>query len=275
MPSAKQTIEVELIPTFEPWRQAILLENGGRASLLLAFASPCESSLASRAPPVFRSSDRIFFTPDIGHSTIEDILDETRVEHMESDFPRAAAQLQTLRQRLEALNNAHRFLRISGTEPGLATNGSLRGLIEAVLRPYCGGNRVLAATLDGDDTSIDSGQITSYALLIHELATNSLKYGALAADDGRLSIHICHAGQTMWLPWMEQAAVIPAQRGSHNGYGSTLLKLTVEKQLSGRISRRQGKGYLCPDHTHAVVVSSAAGHEQTGGAKFLLDLAGY
>lgn len=117
--------------------------------------------------------------------------------------------------------------------------------LKPVLRPYCGGNGVFAATLDGDDTSIDSGQITPYALLIHELATNSLKYGALAADDGRLSIHICQAGQTMWLRWMEQAAAIPAQRGSHNGYGSTLLKLTVEKQLSGQIRRRQGKGYLC------------------------------
>ncbi|MHA6692968.1 sensor histidine kinase [Devosia sp. A449] len=161
------------------------------------------------------------------------------------ETPELKPVLQILRQRLEALNNAHRFLRISGTEPGLATNGSLRGLIEAVLRPYCGDNGVLAATLDGDDTSIDSGQIMSYALLIHELATNSLKYGALAADDGRLSIHICHAGQTMWLRWMEPAASISAQRGSHNGYGSTLLKLTVEKQLSGRIGRRQGKGYLC------------------------------
>jgi two-component sensor histidine kinase len=118
-------------------------------------------------------------------------------------------------------------------------------MIEAVLLPYCGGNGSLAAKLDGDDASIVTSEVTSFALLIHELATNSLKYGALAADDGRLTIRIFNREGIMRLRWSEVADSIPAHQASNSGYGSTLLKLTVEKQLSGRIARRQGRGYLC------------------------------
>ncbi|RUM98484.1 PAS domain S-box protein [Pseudaminobacter arsenicus] len=161
------------------------------------------------------------------------------------ESPELLPVLNILRKRLEALHNAHQYLRISGTEPSSAASGGLKGLIEAILRPYCGDDGALAARFNGDDVSIDTGEVTSFALLIHELATNSLKYGALAANDGRLSIHISNRGQVLRLRWAETAGSIPAHRPSHSGYGSTLLKLTVEKQLSGQISRRQGRGYLC------------------------------
>jgi len=59
-----------------------------------------------------------------------------------------------------------------------------------------------------------------------------------------LSIHISHRARVLRLRWAEAAASIPPLRSSR-GYGSTLLRLTVEKQLAGRISRRQGQGYLC------------------------------
>ena len=161
------------------------------------------------------------------------------------ESPELLPVLNILRKRLEALHNAHQYLRISGTQPGSPASGGLKGLIEAILRPYYGGGGALAARLDGDDATIDTGQVTSFALLLHELATNSLKYGALAATDGRLSIHISNSARVLRLRWMEAAAAIPALRSSHSGYGSTLLRLTVEKQLSGQISRRQGQGYLC------------------------------
>lgn len=160
------------------------------------------------------------------------------------ESPELLPLVNILRKRLEALHDAHRYMRISGTQPGTTVNGGLKGLIEALLRPYCGIDGALAAKLDGEDMAIDTGQVTSFALLIHELATNSLKYGALAATDGRLSIHISHGAQVLRLRWAEAAASIPPLCSS-SGYGSTLLRLTVEKQLAGKISRRQGQGYLC------------------------------
>jgi PAS domain S-box-containing protein len=161
------------------------------------------------------------------------------------ESPELLPALNILRKRLEALHNAHQYLRISGAQPGSTASGGLKGLIEAILRPYSGSGGALAARLDGDDAALDTGQVTSFALLIHELATNSLKYGALAATDGRLSIHISNRAQTLRLRWVEATTAIPALHSSHRGYGSTLLKLTVERQLSGRIFRRQGRGYLC------------------------------
>lgn len=56
--------------------------------------------------------------------------------------------------------------------------------------------------------AIDTGEITSFALLFHELATNSLKYGALAANEGRSSIRIFSGAQILRLLWAESAASI-------------------------------------------------------------------
>lgn len=161
------------------------------------------------------------------------------------EAPELAPVAGKLRRRLEALHNAHHYVRISGTDANSATVGGLKGLIEAILRPYAGPGDTPAAKIDGDNAPIDTGETTSFALLIHELATNSVKYGALSAQDGALSIRISNNGPTLRMTWIEFAASIRPDFTSSNGFGATLLKLTAERQLSGRIARRQGHGYLC------------------------------
>ena len=162
------------------------------------------------------------------------------------ETPELSPVADRLRQRLTALHNAHQYVRISGAQPhSLATEEGLKGLIRAILRPYDGRDGAPAAKIAGADAPIDSGQTTSFALLIHELATNSVKYGALSSPDGELSIRIANKDQALRLSWFEIAASVPAHTEPGNGFGSTLLKLVVEKQLSGRIARRSGRGYLC------------------------------
>ncbi len=61
------------------------------------------------------------------------------------------------------------------------------------------------------------------ALLIHELGTNSLKYGALSVPEGTVAITWAKEGETVALDWQEHNGpkVLPPSR---NGFGSRLMQ---------------------------------------------------
>ena len=62
------------------------------------------------------------------------------------------------------------------------------------------------------------------ALVIHELATNARKYGALAAADGALSIAWRQQGGNLDLVWMERGIDGESVRSARPGYGRRLIE---------------------------------------------------
>ena len=76
---------------------------------------------------------------------------------------------------------------------------------------------------------------TSLALLIHELATNAAKYGALAADRGTIEIRCALEGDKVKLTWIESGGPARPQTEVAEGFGSHLLQVTV-KNLGGDIT---------------------------------------
>lgn len=139
-----------------------------------------------------------------------------------------------LTQRLTALGRAHDLVR---PLPGSQGKAALLGdLITILLAPY-------------DETAAFSGRIrvavprmgvgeaaaTGLALVIHELATNSLKYGSLAAATGTLDVSGSIDGADVILVWTEQGGPeVLAPQGSV-GYGSRLLERTMSGHLGGTI----------------------------------------
>ncbi len=77
---------------------------------------------------------------------------------------------------------------------------------------------------------------TSLALVIHELATNSLKYGALSVDTGLLDISGRLVEDTAEIVWTEQGGPEVKAPSASEGYGSKLLQRTLAGQLGGSIS---------------------------------------
>ena len=75
---------------------------------------------------------------------------------------------------------------------------------------------------------------TTLALVMHELATNSLKYGALSVASGMLDISGASSSDTVTITWTERGG--PAVRPQKvEGYGSKLLQRSIGGQLGGTI----------------------------------------
>ncbi|MCJ8517424.1 two-component sensor histidine kinase [Pseudorhizobium tarimense] len=98
-----------------------------------------------------------------------------------------------------------------------------------------------------------SRAIQTFALALHELATNAVKYGALSAPEGHLTIRwrIEHEGDAplLSLEWLETGvddmpAVDAAPLGS--GYGRELIERALPYQLKARTTYEMGEdGIRC------------------------------
>jgi len=129
--------------------------------------------------------------------------------------------------RIQALARAHSLLAASRWNAV-----ALRSLVQEELEPYAmEGCRV---TCGGPELNLKSAAAQSLGLVIHELATNAAKYGALSVPHGRVAVNWRLDDQQMYLEWRESdgPAVAPP---SSSGFGSALIRITIERQLKGQM----------------------------------------
>lgn len=145
------------------------------------------------------------------------------------EFKATAAEL---RDRVLSLGRAHDFVRSRGGNPVPHPHARLRGLLDALLAPYqdAEGQRI---AIHGEDVAIDDRSATPLALFVHELATNAVKYGALAEGGGRIDVIIRH-GETIEIEWIETGGP-PVKKPASSGFGSSLIEMSVVRQLGGTL----------------------------------------
>ncbi|HZF43505.1 MAG TPA: HWE histidine kinase domain-containing protein [Sphingomonadaceae bacterium] len=139
-----------------------------------------------------------------------------------------------LTQRLTALGRAHDLVR---PLPGGQGSAALLGdLLSVLLAPYddlgAFSGRIRVAV---ERMGVGEAAATSLALVIHELATNSLKYGALKAETGMLEITTTSTETQLELTWMERGGPEVVAPPEAAGFGSKLVHRSVSKQLGGAI----------------------------------------
>ena len=145
-------------------------------------------------------------------------------------------------QRLTALGRAHDLVR--PLPDGQGSAALLGDLLSVLLAPYndlgafSGLIRVAVERM-----GVGEAAATSLALVVHELATNSLKYGSLSTDVGTLDVSTRLSGDDICLIWMERGGpVVEAPQGQ--GYGSKLVQRSVTRQLGGAIEHDWSEGGL-------------------------------
>ena len=92
--------------------------------------------------------------------------------------------------------------------------------------------------LSGPTVSLAPGAVQPVSLLIHELATNAVKHGALSSRDGRVDIALAVLPDgSLQLRWTERDGP-PARPPETRGFGSTLVDQVATRQLGGRLDLR-------------------------------------
>ena len=151
-----------------------------------------------------------------------------------------------LTQVLRALNRAHEFVR---PQEG-PVQESLQGLLAALFSPYGEIDGQPRVRVIGIDTLVGARAATPLALVFHELATNSAKYGALSVDDGHITLDITDEGDAIALTWREHGGP-PVEGAWTAGFGSRLVEMSVTGQLQGTWDRRFEAGGMVADLTMA------------------------
>jgi two-component sensor histidine kinase len=142
-----------------------------------------------------------------------------------------------LTQRLTALGRAHDLVRpIPGHEGKAALLGDL---LTVLLAPYddmgafSGRVRVSVPRM-----GVGEASATTLAMVVHELATNSLKYGALSAAAGTLDVSCVPPESEVVIVWTERGGPPVSAPSGTGGFGSKLVTRSMTAQLGGSIERQ-------------------------------------
>lgn len=140
-----------------------------------------------------------------------------------------------LTQRLMSLGRAHDLVRPLPGEQGKAA--LLGDLMSVLLSPY-------------DETGAFSGRIrvavprmgvgeataTTLAMVVHELATNSVKHGALSEPAGTLDVSGRTENDEVRITWAETGGPEVHSEPEMAGFGSKMIQRSVSAQLAGSLT---------------------------------------
>ena len=142
-----------------------------------------------------------------------------------------------IQSRLSALSRAHDL--ILPRKAGTNATTSFADLVRTVLAPY--ESEAGTITIDGPDIACGDGAATSFALLLHEFATNAIKYGGLSEADGKVRITWTVSQGTFVLKWTETHEM--KEPAGKAGFGSYLVDAAA-RTMSGEVSRGWSDGKM-------------------------------
>ncbi|WP_299196232.1 PAS domain-containing protein [uncultured Erythrobacter sp.] len=133
----------------------------------------------------------------------------------------------SLSENIRALSRAQEFaLQIEPSD-----EDRLKNLLHILMAPYgVPGHDTVRIT--GEEIAIGARSATPIALVIHELATNAAKYGALSAAGGSVAIEVASENENVRISWHESGGPDASGPGEQ-GFGSRLVKMSIGNQLGG------------------------------------------
>ena len=110
----------------------------------------------------------------------------------------------------------------------------MRRLAIEEIAPYCG-NDTARVQMEGAPVSLSPERSQSLALVLHELATNSAKYGALSVPEGRLAVRWSLDRGVLTFNW-EEAGGPPVTEPSSHGFGTKIMNASIKHQIGGNVA---------------------------------------
>ena len=207
----------------------LLLAAIGFGSMVVARAARAETE-ATQAAAIGEARDRAdLLARELNHRVKNLFAVVLAIIQMSArDKPEAQPVTEAIAHRVRALLTAHEVSQGQLDE----TLASLQALVETTLSPYR--SKSQPATVEGPEVLIPAKQITPLGLILHELTTNAVKYGAWASG-GTLDVTWARIDDSVRLTWQENGATIEEQP-ERRGFGSLLLD-SAARQLCGSVER--------------------------------------
>jgi two-component sensor histidine kinase len=165
-------------------------------------------------------------------ATVQSIAMQTFVADVDSK----EAQ-QKFTERLSALGRAHGLLSEEKWD-----QADLGGVAQSVMAPYATtSNRV---KMDGPEIRMQPQQALMFSMVLHELATNALKYGALSVATGSVEIEWRRNGDRLHLSWSETGGP-PVSQPTRTGFGSRLITQGLAAQDGKAQMEFRPDGVIC------------------------------
>jgi PAS domain S-box-containing protein len=151
-------------------------------------------------------------------------------------FPALKPLATQLQARIASLGRAHDYARPhSDRSKPHSGPQTLMALLKQILSPYPALDEG-RLTVTGGDLPVDDRGATPIALVIHELATNSAKYGALSVPEGRVELTVAVDGDVC-MTWKERGGPPISAEPTEFGFGTRLSEISIEQQLGGTLTR--------------------------------------
>jgi two-component system CheB/CheR fusion protein len=155
-----------------------------------------------------------------------------RYSHSPEDF------IKRFDGRLQALSNAHSLLLGSSW-----TGADVAAIARSQLDAYRSVDHPNRLRVEGDPVTLPADLATPFGLVLHELATNAVKHGALSAPDGavmlRWSMTSRNKTPALTVVWSETGGP-PVQPPKKSGFGGVLIENGLPQAVVRREFRPEG-----------------------------------
>jgi PAS domain S-box-containing protein len=133
--------------------------------------------------------------------------------------------VQAVEGRINALARVHTVLSLSSWQ-----GAGIEKLFDEELAPYSTDEQI---DLHGPEIQLQPATAQTLALVLHELITNSAKYGALSALSGHLKVRWEVDADNLQMVWEERDGPLVA-KPLCRGFGTRSVIASIESQLGGR-----------------------------------------
>jgi two-component sensor histidine kinase len=152
------------------------------------------------------------------------------------------SSLEELPDRAETI--AGRIRAVSVTNDIINRSPEHRSTIKAILQREFEPHGIHRLVASGDGVELEANVARAMALVIHELVTNAVKYGALSQDGGTVSVRWRSEGRAIQIDWREQGGP-PVQPPERFGFGSKLVTRTMRTLGGGVEPEFRPDGLVC------------------------------
>jgi PAS domain S-box-containing protein len=147
------------------------------------------------------------------------------------------AYMQAVEGRISALARVHTILSLSSWQGAEITK-----LVDEELAPYATGEQI---AFSGSSIQLQPATAQTLAMALHELVTNSAKYGALSTLSGRLTIKWEVEGEILQMLWEERNGPL-VEKPASRGFGTRSVIASIESQLGGQAEFDwRSEGLIC------------------------------